>query len=36
MRVLVWIALTFLISLFVVLALVRFALDIVRAHDSPE
>ena len=36
MRLLVWIAAAFLISLFVFLVLVRFALEIVRAHDSPE
>jgi hypothetical protein len=36
MRVLVWIAMTFLMAVFVVIVLVGLALDLVRAHDSPE
>jgi hypothetical protein len=36
MRLLVWITTACLISLFVVLVLVRFTLEIARAHDSPE
>jgi hypothetical protein len=36
MRVLVWIAAAFLIATFVVIALVRLAIDIIGSHDSPE
>jgi hypothetical protein len=36
MRVLVSIALAFLIALFIVITLGRIALDLIRAHDSPE
>jgi hypothetical protein len=36
MRVLVWIAVAFLIAIFVVIALGRLALDIIGIHDSPE
>jgi hypothetical protein len=36
MRVLVWIAVAFLIAIFVVIALGRLALDIIGTHDSPE
>ena len=36
MRVLVWIAMTSLMAIFVVIVLVRLALDLVHAHDSPE
>lgn len=36
MRALVWIVVTFLNSLFVLLALVRLALEFMRAHDSAE
>ena len=36
MRVLVWIAVAFLIAIFVVIALGRLALDIICTHDSSE
>jgi hypothetical protein len=36
MRLLIWVAAAVLISLFVVLVLVRFALEVVRADDSAE
>jgi hypothetical protein len=36
MRVLVWVAVAILIAIFVVIALAGLALDIIRAHDSPE
>jgi hypothetical protein len=37
MRVLVWIAVAFLIAIFVVIPLlVGLALDIIGTHDSPE
>jgi hypothetical protein len=36
MRALVWIAVAFLIAIFVVIALGKLALDIIGTHDSPE
>jgi hypothetical protein len=36
MRALVWIAVAFLIAIFVVIALARLALDIIGTHDTPE
>jgi len=36
MRVLAWVAVAILIAIFVVIVLVGLALDIIRAHDSPE
>ena len=32
----VWIAVAFLIAMFVGIALVGLALDFIRAHDSPQ
>ena len=36
MRDLVWIAVAFLIAIFVVIALGKLAIDIISTHDSPE
>jgi len=36
MHALVWIAVAFLIAIFVVIALGRLAIDIICTHDSPE
>ena len=36
MRALVWIAVAFLIAIFVVIVLGKLAIDIIRTHDSPE
>ena len=36
MRILVWVAVAILIAIFVVIVLTGLALDIIRAHDSPE
>jgi hypothetical protein len=36
MRVLVWIAVAFLIAIFVVIALGKLAIDIIGTRDSPE
>ena len=36
MRFLVWIAVAFLIAIFVVIALGKLAIDVIRTHDSPE
>ena len=36
MRALVWIAVAFLIAIFVVIALGKLAIDIIGTHDSPE
>jgi hypothetical protein len=36
MRLLVWIAVAFLIAIFVVIALGKLAIDIIGTHDSPE
>ena len=36
MRLLVWIAVAFLIAIFVVIALGKLAIDIISTHDSPE
>jgi hypothetical protein len=36
MRFLVWIAVAFLIAIFVVITLGKLAIDIIRTHDSPE
>jgi hypothetical protein len=36
MRVLVWIAVAFLIAIFVIIALGKLAIDIISTHDSPE
>jgi hypothetical protein len=36
MHVPVWIAASFLIAIFVVIALIGLAIDIIRIYDSPE
>ena len=36
MRVLVWVAVAFMIAIFAVMALARLALDIIGTHDSPD
>ena len=36
MRALVWIAVAFLIAIFVVIALGKLVIDIISTHDSPE